>query len=446
MVLNILQCVGGFLLQILPCAFFCLYPFYDDLRYPRKKVLSAFIGILAVMTILFTWLYIKLQVPSAEHIDHLPLEIAFLITLVLFFLLYIFCIDAPIVHKVFIFFIVMNYGFLMSEMVSYLIHFFGGSYEDYLYSPRTFIFQLVLNGILFYPMLDLMRYMQKAVKSDIPDKKWWNLITCPAVFILTLFIFYKLLSSTTVSASFIPGLFSKAMGLLMFLFYYWTFRIIEQERLLAEEQAHLLALVDHYASMADSTEKVREARHEIMHHVTALSMLIKSKDYAGAENYLDKISKTTDAIPAPPHTPHPFLNSILTEYKKRAEADHIQVTYQIFVPASLSIDNSDLCQLISNLLDNSLEGCAYVDPQKRSLHLTIRQKGNFLFFSCENSCNPSQIKYMNGKPLSTKLSSDNKAHGFGIPIMERIAEKYNGMLRTSIKGNYFTVDINMCLT
>lgn len=446
MILDILQCVCGFLLQLLPCAFFCLYPFQDNFRYPRKKVLIVFTGLLTVMTVLFAWVYIRLQVPTAGDVIKLPLEIIFLTTIALFLLLYKFCIDARTIRKLFIFVMVMNYGFFVSWTTSYLIKLFFRSYKDYLYSPRTLLFQLLLNGILFCPMLDLMRYMKKALGSHISDKKWRNLTLLPAVFVLILLVFYELPYTTVMSASFILELFSKAMVILLFVFCYWTFQIIEQERVLAEEQAHLAALLENYRSTADSAEKVREARHEIMHHVTALSMLIKNKDYAGAENYLDKISHTTYAISAPPHTPHVLLNSMLSEYKKRAEAANIHVTYQIIVPAALSIEDADLCQLVANLLDNALEGCEHIEQNKRTLHLTIRQKGNFLFFSCENSCDPSRIKCVNGRLFSSKEGSDNKSHGFGIPIMERIAEKYNGVLRTSIKGEHFAVDINLCLT
>lgn len=446
MILDILQCVCGFLAQMLPCAFFCMYPFRDSFRYRRKNALIAFAILLTALTASFTGVYIKLQIPVVGDVNKLPLDIIFLVSLVLFLLLYLFCIDARTVHKLFVFFMMINYGFFVSKTSSYLIKLLFKDYEDYLYSPRTLLFLFLLNGILFFPMLDLMRYTEKALKSHISDKNWRNLTLLPAVFVLTLLVFYELPYSAVLSPSFILELFSKAMMVFLFVFCHWTFRLIDQEQTLAEEQVRLAAMVENYRSAADSAEKVREARHEIMHHVAALSILIKGKDYAGAENYLDKISRTTYAIPDPPHTPHPLLNSMLSDYKKKADDAHIQVTYHIFVQASLQIDDSDLCQLVANLLDNALEGCAHVEPDKRTLQLTIRLKGNFLFFSCENSCDPSRIKFVNGQLLSTKDSPDSKAHGFGIPIMERIVEKYNGVLRTSVNGEHFTVDINMCLT
>lgn len=445
MMLNILQCACGFLFQILPGAFFCLYPFRNNFRCPLKGVLAGLGVTLTAMTVLFTYVYIKLEVPAAGNISHSPLEVIFLVTLLFLLLFYIFFVKAQTSHKLFVLFIIMTYGFLVTEAVSYLLNLFPVSYDEYMYSSRTLIFHLSVNGILFCPMLDLMRYIQKALGSHISDRMWRSLTIIPAAFVLALLIFYELPVAVSLSAESILGLLSKAMIIFILFLYYWLFRILEQVRTLSEEQAYLSAMAGNQRSQAESEKKVREARHEIMHHINALSILIKAGDYAGAENYLDKISMVSYEMPVPKHTSHPLLNAILAEYKKQAENAQVKTTYQILAQTFLSIEDSDLCQLVSNLLDNALEGCSHVAPEKRSLQLIVRQKGNFLFFSCENSCNPAKIKYKNQKLVSTKTGFNRKAHGFGISIMEQIAEKYNGFLRTSAEGNTFTVNINLCL-
>lgn len=228
MILYILQCVCGFLLQIVLCTFFCVYPFDGNFRYSRIKFISACSGILAVMGILFTSVYIKIEVPTAENVSYFPLKIIFSAAVVLLMLLHHFFIKAPTTHKLFVFFIIMNYGFLVREAAAYLWKLFPASYDNYMYSPRTLIFHLLVNGILFCPMLDLMHYMQKVFSSPIPEKTWRNLIMIPAVFILTLLICYELPGATAMSITPVLRVFVKAIGVFMLFLCYWIFRVLEQ--------------------------------------------------------------------------------------------------------------------------------------------------------------------------------------------------------------------------
>lgn len=99
------------LIQILPCAFFCYYPFSDSYRYPRKWVMT-------VTGAVFTYFYVALDITSGIYQSFL-LNIIFLLTLGFLLLVYLFCLRAEMVHKLFVFTIVFIYGFLMTGTVSY---------------------------------------------------------------------------------------------------------------------------------------------------------------------------------------------------------------------------------------------------------------------------------------------------------------------------------------
>ena len=79
----------------------------------------------------------------------------------------------------------------------------------------------------------------------------------------------------------------------------------------------------------------------------------------------------------------------------------------------------------------------------RIIRLNLHSKGNFLFIKCENSCNEDNLRITNGKYKSSKKNSDK--HGYGLKIINGIAEKYNGILNVQVRGGFFAVTTTLCL-
>ena len=60
------------------------------------------------------------------------------------------------------------------------------------------------------------------------------------------------------------------------------------------------------------------------------------------------------------------------------------------VPAEVSISNSELCALVSNMLDNALNACEDVDPGKRFVVFKASVKGLYLVLDMCNSKSTSE--------------------------------------------------------
>ena len=433
----------GFLIQILSCAFYCLYPFWDHFRFSRKKILLFAMVLLAVLDILFVWLGLFPPCALRPHAAFLS-ELTFYLSLTVLLCIYLFFIRAAVLHKLFVFFIVMSYGFFVTESVSLLCDAFPYWHEtEYIYSPHSVLFHLVFNGLLLYPMLRLMQHVRRAFQSPIPKSLWKKLTLVPTGFILLMCLTYRLPLYANAPEYIILELFTKAMELFMLFLYYWLFRVMEQAQRQAEEHSRLEAMVDNYKTLAQTSGQLHEMRHEIMHHIHALSILMDGQDYEGAKDYLASVNRVAALIPPVSYTADPLLDSILTDYKHRAEDAGIAVQYKIYVPKPPAIEDIDLCQLLTNLLDNALEGCAHVETGRSSIALTIKQNGNFLFFSCENTCDTSLLTFRDGRPIPARPADE--AHGHGIPLMRRICEKYNGAIKTCAAGDCFKASINLCL-
>ena len=107
----------GFSLQIFPYSFFCLYPFRDRFRLSTKKTMLMALSIFIVMVIPFSLIA---QFNIGGDYRELIWNVIFYIALLLFGIFYCFSIQAKAAEKLFVFFVVMSYGFFVTSTVTFL--------------------------------------------------------------------------------------------------------------------------------------------------------------------------------------------------------------------------------------------------------------------------------------------------------------------------------------
>ena len=119
----------------------------------------------------------------------------------------------------------------------------------------------------------------------------------------------------------------------------------------------------------------------------------------------------------------------------RAARHHIRITSML--PEDFTgIEEYDLSSLLTNMLDNAIEGCLQVPGgRERTMHLNITSEGKpgeeaegcssgrIYIFQTENTT-AGQIKRKNPTLFTTKKEKEN--HGYGTGIIRDIARKYHG--------------------
>ena len=210
-----------------------------------------------------------------------------------------------------------------------------------------------------------------------------------------------------------------------------------------EEQRISERMLESYRNQAENNEHILEIHHEIRHHMNALSSYLKQEDYAGARQYTQKFTEEAEELPFVTYTANALVNSILSEFAERASRYKAIVEYSIIISRRLNMEDIDLCRMLTNILENAVEGCQKVSEGQRIIRLNLHSKGNFLFIKCENSCNEDNLRITNGKYKSSKKNSDR--HGYGLKIINGIAEKYNGILSVQVHDGFFAVTTTLCL-
>ena len=114
-----------------------------------------------------------------------------------------------------------------------------------------------------------------------------------------------------------------------------------------------------------------------------------------------------------------------------AEARGIEVRFAVNDLSALPFDQADLTVLLANLLDNAIEACEKC-PQPRSIEVRALQEESF-FFSVRNTSLPVDIQ--DGHIPTTK--PDPRLHGFGLPNVKAIVEKYHGTCAMQYADGWF---------
>lgn len=197
-------------------------------------------------------------------------------------------------------------------------------------------------------------------------------------------------------------------------------------------------VTESYHALEEWALQDAERRHEYRHQLTALQCQYENRDYEGVGRLLQQFLAHPKFQVS--FTGNTAINTILQGAAAKADRQGIPFTASVHVPDSLNIPDTDLCALLMNMLDNALE--AAQDPAHSVtpyIRIHIKAAGLYLAIKCENSFSGEIREDKHGKLLTTK--ADSAAHGFGIPQMERVAEKYHSLLKISYTdtGN-FTVE------
>ena len=429
----------GFSLQIFPYAFLCIYPFRDRFGISKKKMLFIALSVFIAAVIPFSLLA---QFHIGGNYSELIWNVIFYTALLLFGILYCIAIRAQIAEKLFIFFVVMSYGFFVTSSVTFLYRTLKFRSDNFMYPPRALALTLFINLLLVKPILMLLERIRVMVDADLETRIWQILCTLPALFMLIASI-AQFLTTIPLGEDIIVHTLFVLFAVFAFIVYGVFFGVMGYICRKKEEQRISERMLESYQKQAENNEHILEVHHEIRHHLTALSAYLEQEDYNGAWSYIHKFADDTERLPFVTYTANTLVNSILSEFSGRARNFHIETKFNIIISSNLNMEDIDLCRMLTNILENAVEGCQKVSGERRFIRLDIVSKDHFLFVKCENSCDENLLKVSGGRYKSTKNSIVN--HGYGLKIIREIAEKYNSILSVQTHNGIFTVTTNLCL-
>lgn len=185
-------------------------------------------------------------------------------------------------------------------------------------------------------------------------------------------------------------------------------------------QIRLKSQIDHYQKLYAAQQEVKSIRHSIRDSLIAISGMLSDGKTQEAINHIVSIHSELNKTSTIVDTGLPPVDAILNAKINKAGEYGVNIIYKVLIDGKVMIDQFDLAVIISNALENAIEGITRADTTERDILLQIASKGEYISIIVKNHAPaPMNENFQTSKP-------DKSNHGFGIPQMQTIADKYNG--------------------
>lgn len=196
--------------------------------------------------------------------------------------------------------------------------------------------------------------------------------------------------------------------------------------------------INHYKELEKMEAEMRRFRHDYTNHLRSVLSLIQMKEYADAEEYIEKIqNKAYTSGTVMFYTGSKLADAILAD-KSAALDERCRIEYSGIMPSS--IENVDLCIILSNALDNAVEACRELDSPC-TISMTAGEQQGYFVMSLKNPTARTDSFY--DVPATTK--PEKEQHGMGLYNIESTVKKYDGQMKIKCENGMFELMLTMKL-
>lgn len=177
---------------------------------------------------------------------------------------------------------------------------------------------------------------------------------------------------------------------------------------------------------------LRSQRHDYLNHFQVIYGLMELQEYEEAKKYLSPVFKDIMKVSRALKTSEPAVNALLQVKMGAAEQAGIDFYPEIKSELkSLPIEAWNLCKILSNLIDNSMEALAESVQEEKKVELDISEDSGSYCFCVKN--NGPMIPFDMQKEIFRMGVSGKKGegHGMGLFIVSEIVKEASGTMALS---------------
>ncbi len=134
---------------------------------------------------------------------------------------------------------------------------------------------------------------------------------------------------------------------------------------------------------------------------------------------------------------NPYLNSVFNHFSQRFKKLDMELEMELKI-GDEELPYMELCQILSNGLENAWDASSELPPEKREASIQMRYNKDYLVIRMKNRCKNNLHIEEGNLPKSTKGGSE---HGFGLRTIQEAARKLDGEMSCYTKRGTFILDV-----
>lgn len=431
--LHLLEIGTYSILSLIPFLFLALSPFQDSFRFSRKVTF----GLLLAISFFHIGIGILVELSLLSGL-------ATLISLFLYIVFFPLAVDAHYGKLLFVLFSVIayaNFCVITSKYIEALLW----PYQALHNNPglTNSLVMAILLALTYYPISLLMGVHLRNTFSLSSTEHFWKYL-----WILP-FLFYVVYASSMYLSE-VSSLYWAIQTKNLFFVCLFNFCIISTYLVIAkmlkesqekeevrQENNILIVQTKQYEAMQSSLLQIRQARHDLHHHINVLQTFLADNNLDALRKYIKACAESNKFTKLKVYCKNQAVNAVISYYLGEAEKLSILTDAEIELSEQFQINDIDFCVLLGNMLENALEACSVNSAPQKFIKLRIFQPSpDIITVTIDNSCTRKN-QIFEGPLYSNKHSGQ----GIGTQSIMTIAKKYNGDFQFKIKDGIFYASV-----
>lgn len=195
--------------------------------------------------------------------------------------------------------------------------------------------------------------------------------------------------------------------------------------------AQLLYQSEKYQQLSAAYRSTRSIVHDTKKHMFYIQSCVDNREYDKIVGSINTLITDLESKYIKINTGNLVIDTFVGNHMTLAERENIKFTTSIKVVIDdIPVEDYDLCIILGNLLDNSLQACKKIEnPEERIIFVQIATTEKFFVIHIVNPLVPKE------------LLQDTKSalfHGYGIENVKRLTDKYQGTYTCIEEDTYDT--------
>ncbi len=358
-------------------------------------------------------------------------DIVNLIDFLIIHLLFFYVLFDVNIKEAFIYSIVLDSVMFLSEIITVNLSaiVLKTPVDIYVDNFYAFVVLTIISKAIYFVLAEVFSFIVEKKKKNEFSKRYMPLFVFPFLSIVFDFLFLKLSLqngySSKYSIIFIAiSIVMILASLLTFVYYAQLTNKDEEVHFLKAERIKNEADMQYLALLEEKNQQMQIMAHDYKNHLFALSQMSDSPE---VKSYIEKISGEIQKAGKGCESGNHTLDIIINKYVAECDRKGVLFDYDVALANLCFVDDYDLVNIVSNLLDNALE--AAEKSTEKKIALSTSKVNTYDSLTVTNSCDTSPDRYL-------KTTKKNKQlHGLGIKSIQKAVKKYDGEMAWKYEDN-----------